>query len=175
MSKLIIVCGLPGSGKTTLAKELSKQLNIACLHKDALKENLYEILKLSTLEDSKRIGNQSVQLLLRLAEEQIANKADLIIEAPFTFQEDYTLFQNWIDQYKIDLYSVICNISAEERKDRFVNRPRHSSHHDQERIESATFNEDTEVYNTIPGKQIKVTTDQPVGILAKKVAGQIVE
>jgi adenylate kinase family enzyme len=40
MSKVIIVCGLPGSGKTTLSRELSKRLGIVCLHKDSIKEKL---------------------------------------------------------------------------------------------------------------------------------------
>ena len=42
MTKLIIICGLPGSGKTTLASELSKQTGIVCLHKDSIKEKLFE-------------------------------------------------------------------------------------------------------------------------------------
>jgi len=99
MQKLIIVCGLPGSGKTTLAKELSRKLKITCIHKDSIKENLYEILELSTLEDSKRIGGQSIQLLYKLTEEQLENGLDLIIEAPFYFEEDYEIFKKITDLF----------------------------------------------------------------------------
>lgn len=175
MSKLIIVCGLPGSGKTTLARHLSKKLNIVCLHKDSLKENLYDTLGLSTLEDSKRLGNQSIKLLLSITEEQISNGIDLIIEAPFRFEEDYGLFSKWTQTYHISIYSVICSIPKEERKERFLNRPRHQSHHDAERIQDDSFNEDSEVYNGMPGKQIKITTDQPVEALIDIVVKKIEE
>lgn len=56
MSKLIIVAGMPGVGKTTLAKELSQKLNIPCLHKDSIKEKLYDSFGGNSLEDSKNIG-----------------------------------------------------------------------------------------------------------------------
>ena len=71
MQKLIIVCGLPASGKTTIASALSKDLKIACLHKDSIKENLYEIMEMETLEDSKKVGLYSIMLQFRLAEEML--------------------------------------------------------------------------------------------------------
>ena len=175
MSKLIVVCGLPGSGKTTLAKALSKRLNIACLHKDSLKENLFEILQLTTLEDSKRIGAQSFELLMRLTEEQIANGADLVIESPFTFSDDYSTFQKWINAYNVNVYAVICSISYEERRRRFLTRDRHHSHHDGERFAAnpSMFEGDRGVHENMPGKKIRIITDQPTHISVEKVIEEI--
>jgi predicted kinase len=173
MPKLIIVCGLPGSGKTTLAAALASKLNIVCLHKDSIKENLYDILGLSTLEDSKRIGIQSIRLLLALAEEQIANKTDVIIEAPFNYAADYPLFVEWVEKYHVSLYVVICRISAEERKTRSVNRPRHASHHATERYANENFDADNSVYDTMPGTHIKLVCDQPIEQLVEQALKHI--
>jgi len=92
MSKLIIICGLPGTGKTTLATELSKKLGIFCLHKDSVKESLDDSMKMSTLEDSKKLGYPSVKVILDLAEENLARGIDVILESPFTFPEDGKIF-----------------------------------------------------------------------------------
>lgn len=171
MSKLIIVCGLPGSGKSTLARELSRQLNIACLHKDDLKENLFEILALETPEDAKRIGIASVKLLLALAEGQLRNKIDLIIEAPFNFSEDYSVFSNWVQSYETDIFSVICKIPSEVRKERFLNRPRHQAHFDTEASYDAFFSgSDREiVYDQMPGKKLELITDQAPRLLVNRI------
>jgi predicted kinase len=167
MQKLIIVCGLPGTGKTTLAKQLSQELNIVCLHKDSIKENLYEILGLSTLEDSRRIGKQSIQLLYELTEEQLENKLDLIIEAPFYFEGDYKLFATWQEKYNLSIYSIICQINEKERVKRFRNRERHKGHHDIERTNENPRSD--EVYKKLPGKIIEINTSTPPYELVKKI------
>ena len=95
-TKLIIICGLPASGKTTLAQTLSQKLNIAYLSKDIIKENLYDILQGKTLDDSKKTGLQAIQMLFSLVEHQLKNQVDIIMEAPFNFKEDYILFKKWI-------------------------------------------------------------------------------
>jgi predicted kinase len=102
MSRLIIICGLPGSGKTMLAESLSKHLKRPLLAKDAIKEQLYDELELRTLEDSKKIGKVSMDLLYNMAEKHAEKGLDLIMEAPFTFPEDYPIFQNLIESMKSD-------------------------------------------------------------------------
>ncbi|MCK9379000.1 MAG: ATP-binding protein [Candidatus Moranbacteria bacterium] len=172
MSKLIIVCGLSGSGKTTLASELSKKLNIVCIHKDSIKETLYEAQNCSTLDDSKRLGSQSVELLLKLAEEHIKRNVDIVIESPFNFPDDYPLFESWIKDYGVDIFSVICLINKNERARRFQERERHISHHDAERIIDHLKKEFD--YENIPGKQIRIETNVPVDELVKKVIFQLI-
>jgi len=172
MHKLIIVCGLPGSGKTVLADELSRKTGIACLHKDSIKEKLFEGLDMSTLEDSKRIGKPSVDVMLYLAEQQIANGVDVIIEAPFSFPGDYELFLQWRDQYGINLYSIICSIGSEERKRRVETRERHGAHFDSSRSHDF-FPEKEYDYVDIPGKQIRVCTDKPVAYLVDQVISEL--
>lgn len=171
MSRVIIICGLPGSGKTTLANELSKQLNIACVHKDSIKELLYEIQNCSTLDDSKRLGQQSVKLLLGLAEEHIKRGVDIIIESPFNFPEDYPLFESWIKDYGADIFSVICYIDQNERAKRFQERERHVSHHDTDRIIDHLKKEFD--YNDMPGKQVRIETNRSVKDLAKYVIAEL--
>ncbi len=133
-NKLIIICGLPASGKTMIAKQLSKNLKMSCLHKDTIKEGLYDLFKMKTLGDSKHIGKISIMLLFKIADEQLRRGIDLIIEAPFTFSEDYFMFEKWKNKYNIRIYSVICSVDFETRKKRYRSRKRHKAHHDEERI-----------------------------------------
>jgi len=170
-TKLIVVCGLPGSGKTTLSKELSKRTKIVCLRKDSIKEALYDIFEMKTLEDSKNIGEKSIKLLFNLSEEQLTQGINLIIEAPFNFSDDYRIFKHWQRKYNLDLYSIICSIDDKTRITRINNRQRHHAHHDAER---GDFLMNTKCnYGNIPGIQINVTTDERVTVLVDKILDQL--
>ena len=176
MTRLIIVCGLSGSGKTTLAKELSKKLNIFCLHKDLIKESLAELLKISTFEESKKMGIISVGLLFALAEEQLSNGLSLMIEAPFNFEEDFALFKKWEKKYALEIIKLVCEIEERERLERYRKRlpERHPCHYDEQRIlEGELSFSKKDVYQKMPGKEILVVTNKPVGELVEYVLNKI--
>ncbi len=172
MSQLIIICGMPGSGKTTLAQALSKELNIACLHKDVLKESLYMLLNMKSYEDSQKSSHLSMSLILELAERMVANKIDIMLEAPFMIEEDYVIFQKWVDEHKVNIINIICTISDEEKIKRFDTRPRHPAHHDHERDMSVYSNEKEIVYEKLPGKKIKIETNKAVNKLIEEIISQ---
>lgn len=174
MSKLIIICGLSGSGKTTVASELSKKTGIACIHKDTIKESLYKSLGCSTLEDSKRIGFPSINIMFDLAEQQLANGVDVIMESPLNFPGDYPLFEEWKKKYNVNLFNVICSIDTEERKRRFLERERNEAHHDNQRLTDHPSEGEMEYdYADMPGSQIRVKTDIPVDEIVQNIISQI--
>ncbi|QQS16112.1 MAG: ATP-binding protein [Candidatus Moraniibacteriota bacterium] len=159
MSKLIVVCGLPGSGKTTLAAELSRKLHIVCLHKDAIKERLYDFLDGKTLEESKLFGRISIQLLLAIGEDMVRNGVDIILESPFNHPDNPKTFKRWIDEYGVEVKSIVCLVHTEERMRRMRERPRHDAHHDQKRLELKTnFGDEDFDYECIPGRKIFLDT-----------------
>lgn len=173
MPNVIIICGLPGSGKTTLAQALSKELNMACLHKDILKESLYSLLDMKTFEDSQKSSHLSMALLFELAERMIRNNIDIMLEAPFMVENDYEIFKKWIDEHSANLIHIICTISDEEKVKRFDTRPRHPAHHDHERDMSVYSNDKEAVYEKLPGKKMKIETTRPVEELVEEIIASL--
>ena len=81
---LIVVCGAPASGKTTLACRLATDLRLPLLEKDAIKESLAGTFETPDRDASRRIGAASFQLLYDLAHAMLDRGADMMIEANLT-------------------------------------------------------------------------------------------
>lgn len=135
MQRLIVICGAPGTGKTTVSNLLATKLGMCCLHKDSIKEPLYEALSHTTLEESRLAGAAAIYILYRLAEEQLRLGNSIIIEAPFAHTEDLERFEMWEQAYHVTLSLFVFHTAEEERIRRKRERVRHQSHHDVERIQ----------------------------------------
>jgi len=84
---LIIVCGLPATGKSSLAEELRNALGWPLFAKDRFKELLYDATEQGeeayTREASTIVGRQSIALLLMVARELLETRNSCVIEANF--------------------------------------------------------------------------------------------
>lgn len=161
MNKIIVVCGLGGTGKTTLANALAKRTGLVCLHKDSIKAALYDELNFQTKDTYKLFHN--------IIEEQLSNHANLIIEATFTYEGNIEMMRKWREQYNFDLYWVVCNIDTDTRVERIRNRERHDCHKeaDQLAIENSIHEESD--FNDLPGHSMRITTNKTTDILVDEI------
>lgn len=149
--RLIVVCGPGGSGKTTISDALSRELNVACLHKDAIK---------AALHDAGITTPRSYEIFQTLAEQQLANRIDLILEATFHGPDAPGLLRRWQQTYHLDLTTLICQAGPETRRTRILTRPRHPAHAeaDQQQLQQPGPTVD---YTALPGRSIPIDTDRP--------------
>lgn len=131
---LLLVNGLPGTGKSTLAAKLSKDLNIPCMQKDVLKEFFYDTLPIEGREQSRMIGRAVFEMLYTLAETYLSSGQSFMEESPFFVEFGRPKFQAIINQYPATVIEVYCFTDKEERrkrvKDRNESGDRHQGHVD---------------------------------------------
>jgi predicted kinase len=65
----VFVTGPPGSGKTTLSRQLGPALSLPVLAKDTIKEALLRTLGADSIEASQQLGHAAVMALLDVARE----------------------------------------------------------------------------------------------------------
>jgi predicted kinase len=80
---LVVVGGAPGSGKTTLARSLAKELRLPLLMRDELKEVLYDTLGAPDRQRSAELGPASYELVYTVARRILEAGVGLILESNF--------------------------------------------------------------------------------------------
>src|ERR1700690_2445908 len=79
---LIIVSGVPGAGKTTLAEKLGKRITVPVLGKDVIKSGISRTEGLTATHGGP-IGERTVASLFECARVLLDARCSLIIEAAF--------------------------------------------------------------------------------------------
>lgn len=106
MNRKILIMGLPGAGKTTLAHVLVKRLNAVHFNADAIRQNINKDLGFSKedrIEQARRMGWLCDQVV-KAGGFAVADFVCPTYETREAFQEQLTTFSVWVDRIKDSRY-----------------------------------------------------------------------
>ncbi|HEU0295223.1 MAG TPA: ATP-binding protein [Anaerolineales bacterium] len=110
--RLIIFSGLPGTGKSTVAERLGRQLGVPVFAKDWLEATLFRSGLVSTVEN-KPLGSAGYELLSILAERQLMLGQSVILDSVAGTQTIRTRWHQLANQYEAEWRVIECVCSDE--------------------------------------------------------------
>lgn len=110
--KMIIFSGLPGTGKSTLAETVGRQLGIPVFAKDWLEASLI-LSGLGSRDDLKQLGFAGYELLTVLAERQFMLNQSVILDSVASTQNIRTKWHQLAKQYGAERRVIECICSDE--------------------------------------------------------------
>jgi predicted kinase len=126
---LILILGLPATGKTTLAKKISEELALPLLIKDDLKVVLFDVYGWKDREESMKAGTASYKIMDYVIEEQLRCGNSLIVEGTFNPVYDDAKFKSWQEKYNVRYAQIYCYADAGTIRRRFSERAAADSRH----------------------------------------------
>lgn len=137
---LVIVNGLPGAGKTTLARRLGADAHLPVFSRDGIFETLHDALGDASNEPPSRLGSASFALLYHIAGRVLAAGQPLLIEGFFGRPELRSAeFLQLQSTYDFEPLQILCKADGQVLLERFLVRvesvERHAGHSDREWLE----------------------------------------
>jgi len=137
---LIVVNGLPCTGKTTIGRRIAEFSGLPFVYKDGIKEIIFDTLGWKDRRWSKSASLCAFELLFFWLEALLTANCSLIIEGNFRRQEHTARFESLRQQAAMTVVEVLCKTEGRVLWQRFRQRtisgPRHPGH-----VDAQTFAE----------------------------------
>ncbi len=124
---LVLLCGLTGSGKTTLAHELSQRLDLPVFSSDAIRKALRgkpgrEIVPMNTGIYRQPMTEKTYGKIVREAEKQILSGRGAILDATFAQRANREKVTRMAAKHNVPVFLVHCFATDATIKNRLVQR-----------------------------------------------------
>lgn len=125
---IILISGMPGTGKTSFAAYLSKQLRFPMISKDKIKEHLYDTLGFQNREEKVALGVAAMEVMYHFAGATLEVGQSVILENNFENVSKPGL-QKLIDKYACKTVTVQFYAETSELYERFLEREKSPERH----------------------------------------------
>jgi len=118
---LIILAGMPATGKSTVAAGLSQTLGYPILEKDNIKEGLFDVLGFENYAQKRKLDHAANEVLLRILEAMLKAGNSLIVDNNFDTASAEKLCE-LIEAYQPTCVTVFLNGDPQTLYERYVQR-----------------------------------------------------
>ena len=129
--RLILIAGMPASGKSTVAQKLSRRFGIPVLEKDAIKEELFDTLGFSDYSQKRALDVAATAVLLRIADSLLAGGTSFILVNNFRADAADEV-KGLLNKYDVRCVTVFFrgdgDVFYQRYAERDQNRARHMGH-----------------------------------------------
>lgn len=122
----VVVSGVPGAGKSTVASALARTLGLPLLAMDPVKEALWDRLGGGDVERSRHLGRAANEVVFG-----VASRAPSVVLDSFWRHE---WAPNRLAELPGEIVEVFCHCPADEARRRYGSRQRHPAHLDSIRV-----------------------------------------
>ncbi len=151
--RLLLITGLPGSGKSVLARCLARRFGVLLLSKDLIKEPLLHVLGAGDAAHSKRLSDASFAALFAVARQASTAGLEIILEGNFRPGEHE---EPLLAIRGARLVQVLCRVDEASRLARLARRrqdpTRHAGHGDSDPAVAAQRSGDA--FLELPGERL---------------------
>ena len=126
---VVIISGLPCTGKTTIARRVAERFSLPLMSKDMYKELLFDTLGWKDRAWSRKLGWVSIVLLFQFLEAQLAARRSCIAESNFKAEFDTARFLDLQERYEFDTVQILCVTAGDVLFERFKRRAESGARH----------------------------------------------
>jgi predicted kinase len=166
MNWLLLMRGLPGSGKSTLSRALSKRLGWPIIDKDDIKDILDG--------HTPQAGGLSYEAMFNIAHRQLLQGLNVICDSPLTFSRSYEKAQLIAAATHASLVIVECTCSDEQEWSQRINRRKQlqlPAHHqtDWDNLQTNRAKMENEMNYPISDPRMIVDTVRPLDEIVSEI------